>query len=118
MKRRKVIAVDFDGTLCTHRFPEIGSIGKIHNNVHNYIKAEKENGSIIILWTCREDSSERKYLTEAVEWCKQHDIPIDYVNEYPMPGSPCPKFATRKVYADIYIDDKAMNISQFKSEGE
>ena len=116
MKRRKVIAVDFDGTLCTHRFPKIGSIGKIQKNIHDYIKAEKENGSIIILWTCREDLPERKFLTEAVEWCRQYDIPIDFVNEYPMPGSP--GFATRKVYADVYIDDKAMNISQFENKGE
>lgn len=107
-----VIAVDFDGTLCEHKFPEIGEIKEIHQKVINFIRTSKNKGHTIILWTCREDLSERQYLTEAVNWCKENNIPIDYINEYPMPNFK--GFATRKVCADIYIDDKAFNIKYFE----
>jgi 2-hydroxy-3-keto-5-methylthiopentenyl-1-phosphate phosphatase len=110
-REKLVIAVDFDGTLCEHDFPDIGEIGEVHAKVIAFLRIAKSRGSTIILWTCREDLPERKYLSEAVAWCEKNDIPVDYVNEYPMPGFP--GFATRKVCADIYIDDKDMNISDF-----
>jgi len=108
--QHKIIAVDFDGTLCTHNFPEIGIILPEHRRVINFIQRAKNNGSIIILWTCRENTEERKYLDEAVNFCKEHDIPVDYANHYPNPefGG----FSSRKPYADLYIDDKAVNASQ------
>jgi len=105
-KANMVIAVDFDGTLCEHEFPEIG---EPKQRIINYIKAEKEKGATIVLWTCREDIPERNYLAEAIEWCKAHDIPIDNVNEYTLPEFH--GFASRKVCADIYIDDKALNVA-------
>lgn len=96
-----IIAVDFDGTLCSDRFPEIG----IPNyRMLNFLRhLQKDNGDKIILWTCRNG----KTLEEAVRWCKKHgDIEFDAVNEN------LPEIRekwggdTRKVYADIYIDDK------------
>jgi hypothetical protein len=103
----EVIAVDFDGTLCTHMFPEIGRIEPMHQKIIDFIRNKKACGATIILWTCREDLAERAYLTEAVEWCKQQNIPIDFVNEYRHPGFN--GFASRKVFANLYIDDKAIN---------
>lgn len=106
-----VIAVDFDGCLCSCAFPEIGEQLELHKNVADYIRSQKKDGATIILWTCREDLAERKYLSEALQWCEEHDIPIDYANEYPTPG-----FGGRigrKVCADIYIDDKAVNVDCF-----
>ncbi len=111
-----VIAVDFDGTLCEHRFPDIGGITPVHRRVIEYIQFAKQRGDTIILWTCREDLLDRKYLSEAVEWCERHEIPIDFINEYPMPG--LPGFAARKVCADMYIDDKAVNIHDFEFDEE
>ena len=107
--RKEVIAVDFDGTLCEHAFPEIGKVQEEHERVANYIRRKKANGAIIILWTCREDMPGRPYLTEAVDWCKENNIPIDHVNSYEIPGFH--GFASRKVCADEYIDDKALNIN-------
>ena len=108
-----VIAVDFDGTLCEHRFPRIGEIQDVHKKVIEYIRNQHKNGNTIVLWTCREDVPQGKYLSEAIEWCKEKEIPIDYVNEYPMPS--LNGFAARKVCADMYIDDKAVNIDAFKN---
>jgi hypothetical protein len=109
-----MMALDFDGTLCVHAFPEIGEVLEQHLKVHERVRKFKENGGIVILWTCRDDKEERAYLTEAVEWCKKHNIPIDYANCYPNPGwsgfeigeiIPC-----RKVCADVYIDDKCLHV--------
>lgn len=100
-----IIAVDFDGTLCLEAFPLIGEVTEKHKIIHKAIKHYSKEGHTIILWTCR--TGDR--LREAVEWCKEQDIPIDYVNEnvpsfVKMYGDDC-----RKICADIYIDDRAVH---------
>ena len=103
------IAVDFDGTLCVDNFPEIGE-PKPH--VIEFVKHHAARGVKIILHTCRENTPARALLSEAVEFCNTHGIPLYAVNENP--GNPFPEQygaerAGRKVYADLYIDDKAVN---------
>lgn len=102
-------AVDFDGTLCTDAFPEIGE-PKL--KIIEFVRSLAASGSKIILHTCRENGT-RKLLDEAMAFCEAHKIPIFAVNE-----NPDNKFAaliglkpsdSRKVLADLYIDDKAMN---------
>jgi hypothetical protein len=100
-----ILAIDFDATIVTDRFPEIGE--PLFFAVESLLKM-KENGYQLILWTCREDSTERKYLTEAVEFCRSLGIEFDAVNEN-VPNHPFAHLGIgRKVYADYYIDDKAM----------
>lgn len=96
-----IIAVDFDGTLCSDRFPEIGIPNFRMIDFLRY--TQRENKDKIILWTCRNG----KQLEEAVRWCKKVGrLELDAVNEN------LPEIRekwggdTRKVYADIYIDDK------------
>lgn len=45
---QKVIAIDFDGTLCENKYPEIGlpRWGVIFKAL-----SEQENGAALILWT-------------------------------------------------------------------
>jgi len=95
------IAVDFDGTLCVQKFPEIGE--PIPQTI-KFIQDKHLEGSKIILYTCRDDSDERSYLQEAIEWCSKNNVPIDAINE-----NPWVLFGKRKLYADIYIDDRAVN---------
>lgn len=95
-----IIAVDFDGTLCTDCYPEIG----IPNLELIYlIKQLRKQGSQIVLWTCR---CGRK-LEEAKSWCEGFGLQFDAVNE----NVPViiEKYGTdsRKIFADVYIDDKA-----------
>lgn len=109
---KKIIAVDFDGTLCVDAYPRIGQLGVRHHIIHNYIKQEHKEGAVIILWTCRCGDK----LTDALVACKKWGIPIDYINEnYPeiinRYGFDC-----RKIYADVYVDDKSFN-PQFNSYG-
>lgn len=105
MLRYEFICCDFDGTLCEHRFPEIGE-PKPH--VIKFIRRKAAEGTKIILHTCRENGmgGGRRYLTEAVEWCHEQNIPIHAVNE-----NPWVPFGGRKIYADIYIDDRAVNVN-------
>ena len=97
-----IIAVDFDGTLCENKWPEIG---EPILPMLAYIKKRKRHGARLILWTNR--SGER--LDEAVAWCAARGIAFNAVNEN-LPeiiqqfGSDC-----RKIYADEYIDDRAFN---------
>lgn len=97
--RPMVHAVDFDGTLTTNGFPNIGDLRK---NVVEKVRQRKENGGIIILWTTR--TGDR--LEEAIDFCEENDIPIDYVNE----NVPWIPFETsRRIFADEYICDRSFN---------
>lgn len=100
-KQYNYIAVDFDGTLCVHQFPEIGE--PIPEMIA-FIRQKHAEGTKIILYTCRDDSEERSYLQEAIDWCFLNDIPIDAANE-----NPWVPFGKKKLYADIYIDDRAVS---------
>lgn len=104
---RKVIALDFDGTVCENNYPEIGEVGPRHLAIHQYIRQEKQNGCIIILWTCRAG----KELDAAVSFCRKNNIPVDYVNENAPDRVNFYGSDSRKVSADIYIDDRALGFS-------
>lgn len=93
-----VIAIDFDGTCVTHAFPNVGKeIGAV-----DVIRALVNKGHKIILFTMRD----LEYLTPAVAWFEKNDIPLYGIND-----NPGAKWSTsRKVYADMYIDDMALGI--------
>lgn len=95
-----IMAVDFDGTLVSDRFPEIG-IEREH--VCNAIRQWQEKGVKSILWTSRTD----EHLEAAVNWCKEHNLNFDAVNQNIPEVIALTGRDTRKVFADIYIDDKS-----------
>lgn len=102
-KKSKVYAVDFDGTLCNNLYPKIGWE---KTNVTAYVKKLKEDGNRIILWTCRADD----LLQEAVDWCAEKGIEFDGINENLEDIISEYGSDTRKISADIYLDDKALNV--------
>ena len=95
----KIIAVDFDGTMCTDEWP---NIGKPNHRVINYLKAQKERGVKLILWTCRNGES----LDAAVRWCERMGVIFDAVNENLPESISAFGQDTRKVFAHEYIDDR------------
>lgn len=97
----KIIAVDFDGTLCESAWPEIGAPKR--NWIDRAI-AERKRGSKLILWTCREGEK----LDKAVEWCKQFGLEFDAVNENLQEQNELYGNDSRKIGADEYWDDKAV----------
>jgi hypothetical protein len=99
-----IIAVDFDGTLCENKWP---NIGEPNEKLIDHLKLYRKHGVKIILWTCRVG----KLLDDALSWCQTRGLIFDAVNEN-LPEI-IEKFGsdTRKVYADIYIDDRATAVN-------
>lgn len=97
----KIIAIDFDGTLCYGDYPNIGAP---RHAVIERARAEREKGAKLILWTCRGGEK----LREALDWCAVHGLEFDAVNEN-LPET-IERFGTdpRKIAADQYWDDRAV----------
>ena len=97
MSYNPIVAVDFDGTLSLDsQYP---NIGRFNTHLYEALMKLRGIGWSIVLWTCREG----KELKEAVEWCKMNGLEFDAINENP----PEVSFKSRKVVADMYIDDRA-----------
>lgn len=103
MAKRKytIYAVDFDGTLCESIYPGIGAPNLYL--IKHLIKRRKE-GNKIILWTCRE--GER--LSDAIEWSRSLGLEFDAINDNLPEIIEERGHNSRKVYANVYIDDKYM----------
>jgi len=92
------IAVDFDGTIVEHEWPKIGR-EKLF--AFQTLKELEKRGARLILWTLRTG----KELDEAVEYCRQNGIEFYAVNKN-YPEEIIDESASRKIDADIFIDDK------------
>lgn len=103
---KKIIAVDFDGTLCEDKWP---GIGELNPEVIDYILSEQKKGARLILWTNRTGVP----LMRAILWCNRRKIWFDTVNNN-LPEM-IERFGgdTRKVFATEYIDDKACTKFKF-----
>ncbi len=98
-----IIAVDFDGTIVEHKYPRIG---KEMLFAFQTLKELQKQNHKLILWTYRAG----KQLDEAVEYCKKNGIEFYAVNSN-YPEEELDTSISRKIYADIYIDDR--NIGGF-----
>lgn len=93
------IAVDFDGTIVEHRYPAIGpelpfaieTLKRLHEERHR-----------LILWTVREG----RLLDEAVRFCQQRGLTFYAINSNYPEESPLHATYTRKLQADLFIDDR------------
>lgn len=99
-QRAKIIAVDFDGTLCENKWPEIG---EPNLKLIRYLREEKSKGSRLILWTCRHGVE----VDQALEWCYWLGLEFDAVNQNLPEIIEAFGEDTRKIFANEYIDDKA-----------
>lgn len=97
----KIVAVDFDGTLVEDKYP---LIGKPNKTMFDICKALKKFGVHLILWTCRDGTQ----LLDAVAFCEQNGLYFDAVNSNIPETIHMFNNDTRKVYADLYIDDKSI----------
>ena len=98
----RIIAVDFDGTLCRCAWPAIGPPRR--RVIRRLLRAQRK-GAKIILWTCRSGLR----LSAAVNWCNSHGVHFDAVNEnLPDVLEQYGGADSRKVTATEYWDDKAV----------
>jgi len=98
------IAVDFDGTIVEHKYPEIG---KTLLFAFETLKQLQKQGHKLILWTYRTG----KELEEAVNFCKENGVEFYAVNKNFPEEQYEEQSISRKIFADIYIDDR--NIGGF-----
>ena len=92
------IAVDFDGTLVEHKYPEIGA-KKLF--AFETLRELQKRGDQLILWTYRSGRT----LDEAVEFCRKNGVEFYAVNRnYPEEEFDESQMS-RKIDADIYIED-------------
>ncbi|MBL7737489.1 MAG: hypothetical protein JNL51_18665 [Chitinophagaceae bacterium] len=107
------IILDFDGTVVTSEFPQIGEdIGAAP-----VLKELVEFGHNLILFTMRSDMPEAytktlgivnapgAYLTDAINWFQQRSIPLYGIQKHPTQHA---WTSSPKAYGDIMIDDKTL----------
>lgn len=105
----KILAVDFDGTIVEDKYP---SIGKPMIFAFETLLQLQKDGHRLILWTYRHG----KKLDDAVNFCKENGIEFYAVNSSYLEEDFDPKQASRKINADIFIDDR--NVNGFPGWGE
>ena len=95
------IAVDFDGTIVEHRYPEIGAERPFATDTLKMLIKDRHK---VILWTVREG----KLLDEAIAWCRERGVEFYAVNrEYPEETTKSNPYFSRKLSSvDIWIDDR------------
>lgn len=100
---RRAIAIDFDGTICTNAYPNIGE--PKWALINEALKQQKA-GAGLILWTCREGV----YLSAAVAACESWGLHFDAVNQSLPDWIKAWGTNPRKVAASEYWDDRAISI--------
>ena len=97
------IAIDFDGTIVEHMFPGIGRELLFAFDTLKELQKQKHQ---LILWTYRSG----KELDEAVEFCRKNGVEFYAVNKN-YPEEQWDGSSSRKIQADVYIDD--LNLGGF-----
>ena len=103
-----IIAVDFDGTIVEHKFPAIGRTRPFAFETLLALQAKKHR---LILWTHRSGHQ----LNEAIEFCRSNGLAFYAINKN-YPEEKWYEHDSRKILADIYIDDR--NLGGIPSWGE
>lgn len=94
-----IIAVDFDGTIVEHKYPAIGR--EIPFAIET-LKKLRDDRHKLILWSVREG----ELLQEAVDFCRERGLEFYAVNkDYPEEEQEH-KHYSRKLKADLFIDDR------------
>lgn len=107
-QNKLIVAIDFDGTIVEDAYPKIG---KPKLFAFETLKRLQDDGHRLILWTYRYGSR----LDEAVTFCKENGIHFYAVNKS-FPEEEFDIVQSRKIYADLFIDDR--NLGGFMGWGE
>lgn len=93
---KKTIGIDFDGTLVTNIYPDLGILKP---NAQETCQKIIDSGNEIVIWTCREPEAIRSFLLD-------NNIPFTTINENT--ESLINRWGNnpRKAGVDLFIDDK------------
>jgi len=101
-----VLAIDFDGTIVSHNYPEMG---ELFTHAKECINELYDSGKYyIIIWSCRTNQNE----ADMIKFLNENGIRYHSINEN------CPEFIAkcelvkcglpRKLYYDILVDDRSL----------
>lgn len=94
------IAVDFDGTIVEHRYPEIGPEKPFAIETLKMLIRDRHQ---LILWSVREG----RLLDEAIAWCRDRGVEFWAVNrDFPEEDITRNENFSRKLRVDLFIDDR------------
>ena len=94
------IAVDFDGTIVEHAYPEIGRERPFAIDTLKALIADRHQ---LILWSVREG----KLLDDAVNWCKERGVEFYAIyKDFPEEDVERNVHFSRKLKVDMWIDDR------------
>ena len=94
------IAVDFDGTIVEHKYPEIGEEIPFATDTLKMLIRDHHR---LILWSVREG----QLLDDAVNWCRERGVEFYAVNrDYPEETTENNQHFSRKLKVDMFIDDR------------
>lgn len=106
-----IIAVDFDGTCVTNKFPLVGDDIGAANVLHELV----DNGHKIVLYTMRSHvkSHGRDPLQDAIDWFHDNKIPLYGVNITPGQTN---WTESGKAHANLVIDDRTLGAPLIKDD--
>lgn len=118
MDRPMYLAVDFDDTLfIRNSWRDMN--GHPNKKIVDLVKRLQDRNWKIILWTSRNGEA----LKEAVQWCEGQGIRVDFINENPDAIAWFKNSLgfqnsawSNKAFADIYLDDSALNVETIERE--
>ena len=112
-RKIKIIAIDFDGTLCESPYPKADCL---NTELVEFTKWLQMNGYETILWTCRVGVP----LVDAINKCKECGLEFTALNRSIPSSAGKYELESRKVYADLYIDDSNVRPDEIirQSKGE
>jgi len=109
MRKSLLIAVDFDGTVVEDKYP---GVGKAKPFAIETLKMLQNDGHRLILWTYRHGSK----LKDAVRFMEDNGVTPYAVNRSYPEEEAHPSDVSRKIHADLFIDDR--NFGGFPGWGE
>lgn len=102
------IAVDFDGTIVEHQYPNVGPA--VPDAIY-WLRQWEALGAKLILWTMRSD----KELSEAIAFLGNNQLSFYGINNNPDQAS---WSTSPKAYAHLYIDDAAFGCPLLAVKGK
>jgi hypothetical protein len=96
-----IISIDYDDTIVVADYPNIGKIKPFAKDVINSLY---EEGHTIIIWTCRSG----KHEADAALYLATNGVKYHHINENHPDNVAQYDSDSRKIFADVYIDDKQL----------
>jgi hypothetical protein len=103
-KEIKIMAIDFDGTLVEEGEP-YPNFGEVIPYSIRCLRWLQNHGVKLILWTCREGKALEKALAMFDSINFTFNAVNDNIND---PAISNITFTCRKIYADVYIDNRSL----------